>query len=487
MLSFKNRMLTICFLCLTTTSCFSTSADSPASTQPAATTPPATTPPVTTPPTTPADGSSPTISVTPATASITVSAEGTSLTLNSLSIGIRQGSSTVLNDGRLLITGGRSNSALIGPQYYRRSSFYTLGSADTLDTGTSAVTTDMQAIRYSHSLITLHNDKVLVIGGYDGSGAITYAEIFNPATEVYSVINEVGCTTALSGELKGIRLSNNKVLVVGSGALAELFDPNAGVQGCFTSISSLNEVRQGMTLTLLNDHNVLVTGGSTATAEIFNSTTNTFSYVVDPMKSVRQNHAAALLADGKVLIAGGVNNALTRLNTAEIFNPADSTFTAIANLNVERTGLSIVRFTSGPKSGQALIIGGLSDSSGNNGETRLEMFDPNTQTFSLMTVRLSEVGVANHTTVRTADGARAVVAGGWNTGSQDVRMYNSQIGYSVSLSATGGTAPYTFAISPAHGVIANNIYYAPITAATVTITATDAANVTGTSVLTLSP
>jgi hypothetical protein len=66
-------------------------------------------------------------------------------------------------------------------------------------------------------------------------------------------------------------------------------------------------------------------------------------------------------------------------------------------------------------------------------------------------------------------------------------MYNSQIGYSVSLSATGGTAPYTFAISPAHGVIANNIYYAPITAATVTITATDAANVTGTSVLTLSP
>ena len=128
-------------------------------------------------------------------------------------------------------------------------------------------------------------------------------------------------------------LGNGQILIAGGGtAAAELYDPTTGV---FTATGSMSTARSGHTATLLVDGTVLITGGKDnsgnvlATAEIYNPTTGTFSPTTGPMNSPRSYHTATMLAswyDGAVLIAGGWNGTST-LATAEIYWPSSGMFT----------------------------------------------------------------------------------------------------------------------------------------------------------------
>ena len=121
----------------------------------------------------------------------------------------------------------------------------------------------------------------------------------------------------------------------------------------------------------------------------------------------------------------------------------------------------------------ALAIGGISNTSGNNGELLLELYDPIAETFSSLTTQFGATGTANHATSLTADGSRVMIAGGWNTGSPETYLFNTRIGYNVQLSATGGTAPYNFAITAGDGVLNGANYTAPPDATDVTFSVTD--------------
>jgi len=100
--------------------------------------------------------------------------------------------------------------------------------------------------------------------------------------------------------------------------------------------------RAGHTATKLQDGRVLLAGGwfliapgqsaTTATAEIFDPATNTFT-ATGSMTTQRADHAAALLPDGRVLITGGgrlVGTFLEDLATAEVFDPTTGIFTALS-------------------------------------------------------------------------------------------------------------------------------------------------------------
>jgi hypothetical protein len=115
------------------------------------------------------------------------------------------------------------------------------------------------------------------------------------------------------------------------------------------------------------------------------------------MGTARAAHSATLLADGEVLIAGGIGDR-GPLQTAELYDPATGTFSAVGSMAEARSGrIGAIRLLDG----RVLMIGGSESPS-------TELFDPPTGTFVVaapMSVAHPGSGVA-----LLADG-RVLVAG----------------------------------------------------------------------------
>src|SRR5262249_36210210 len=135
-------------------------------------------------------------------------------------------------------------------------------------------------------------------------------------------------------------LADGRVLVAGgtgaSGALssAEIFDPANAAAGFQSVGSAMTAARSGHTATLLNNDSVLIAGGEdTRTAEIFNPAPLTFSPALWNLTVARSGLTATLFTDDSVLLAGG------NVDSMETFTPADQKFTLDqATMSVVRTG-----------------------------------------------------------------------------------------------------------------------------------------------------
>jgi N-acetylneuraminic acid mutarotase len=78
------------------------------------------------------------------------------------------------------------------------------------------------------------------------------------------------------------------------------------------------------------------------------------------MSTAGESHTATMLANGKVLVVGGIDKAgavadIHYLATAEIFDPANGTFTAAGNMEIERSDHAATLL----KDGRVLITGGI--------------------------------------------------------------------------------------------------------------------------------
>jgi hypothetical protein len=280
---------------------------------------------------------------------------------------------TLLKDGRVLITGGRERQGTV------------LNSAEIYDpqTGQFTATGQMAFKRVGHSATLLPNGKVLIAGGSVEEfffGALSSAELYDPATGTFSPTGEM---TVKRLAHKATLLKNGKVLITGGQSeewanhqSAEIYDPE---KGSFTFAARMNEKRADHTATLLTDGRVLVTGGSdarngplqvSATAEIYDPVKNSFT-AAGKMSVVRFKHSAELLPDGKVIVIGGSNVMLWsgRYASAEIFDPANGTFTPTGNLNTARYKIrdAVVLLTNG----KILVAGG----------GRAEVYDPQSGLF----------------------------------------------------------------------------------------------------------
>src|SRR5438046_693432 len=108
-------------------------------------------------------------------------------------------------------------------------------------------------------------------------------------------------------------------------AIAMLVDASSSSQ--VEQLGPLVVPRTGHAATVLADGRVLITGGRdgagtiVATAEIFDPATET-STAVGALVTARVSHTATLLPNGRVLIAGGTS-ATGSLSSAEIFDPAN--------------------------------------------------------------------------------------------------------------------------------------------------------------------
>ena len=107
-------------------------------------------------------------------------------------------------------------------------------------------------------------------------------------------------------------------------------------------------------------------GARDTSAEIFDPNTGRFTVLTGHLLEARQHHGAALLTDGTVLIAGGLGKEGKALDTAEVFNSANSQFEAIVGwMGAKRINPAINQLPDG----KVQVIGG------DDGGT-MEMYSP---------------------------------------------------------------------------------------------------------------
>ena len=115
-------------------------------------------------------------------------------------------------------------------------------------------------------------------------------------------------------------------------AAAGLGPPNTWIP-----TGQMHAARTGQTATLLPDGRVLVAGGGTATAELYDPSTGKFA-ATGSMVQARVSQTATLLSSGKVLVAGGIGPpGPTVLAEAELYDPATGSFKqTLGNLTTAR-------------------------------------------------------------------------------------------------------------------------------------------------------
>ena len=129
------------------------------------------------------------------------------------------------------------------------------------DTGTWITTGSLTTARYGHTATLLSDGRVLVVGGYGGSGSyLASAEIYNLATGTWDTASPL--TTARANHTATMLL-DGKVLIAGgwNGITyqdsTEIYDPAAKT---WITTGSLTTARYGHTATLLSDGRVLSCG-----------------------------------------------------------------------------------------------------------------------------------------------------------------------------------------------------------------------------------
>lgn len=276
----------------------------------------------------------------------------------------------VLNDGRVLFTGGVDGTGAVVPD------------CEIYDPSThsfSAVAA-MPGPRAGHAAATLPDGRVLVVGGTtvinDLTAAVTNAlntaALYNPATNTWSAAAAIGGRRIFPSLT---RLNTGRMLIAGgievtilfgipvalaSTNRAQLYNPATNAWSNAANLPFARAYHHDNQVTL-PDGRVLLTGGvlvpdllnaqnatAIANADLYQPATNTWTTTT--MSIARTSHAATLLSNGLVAVTGGATGLLaapTGLDLVSTFDPATNTWTDLSNLNDERAGHAAAQLPDG--------------------------------------------------------------------------------------------------------------------------------------------
>jgi Kelch motif/Galactose oxidase, central domain len=205
---------------------------------------------------------------------------------------------------------------------------------------------------------------------------------------------------------------------------AELYHPdtNEWIQTASTFIQ-----RVAHTATLLPDGSVLVVGGGNfrfngiLETEIYNPSSQSWSFTRRPLNFPRQEHAATPLQDGKVLVAGGLGGVPVAglLSSTEIFDPTTQEWTAVGNLNKPKFRATATLLSDGT----VVLVGGFDTS--DPPHFSVELFNPATLAWTPAEDLLSG-SRWGHTATRLSDG-KVLVAGGARVDDPEVPLISCEI------------------------------------------------------------
>ena len=345
---------------------------------------------------------------------------------------------TQLTSGQVLIGGGINSSGALN-----EAEIYTLTSQ------TFAAISPMNVARWLHTATLLNDGTVLIAGGSSVSNETTLnsAEIYDPVAGTFTLLQNT-LNTARVGHTASL-LSNGQVLIVGgydptTGIIsdAELYDPTAQI---FIDLGNTNTPRFHHTATLLQNGQVLIAGGETDptpsgaynTAEIFNPLTWTFTALSVNMTTAREGHAATLLNNGQVLVTGGDLPGAGSLNTAEMYNPVANTFTAVSST---MTSPRIYHDANLLNGGTVLLSGGENDSGGDGTALNTaEVYNPTSATFAALAGNMTSV--REHQTATLLNNGTVLEDGG----TDGTNIFNTAEIYTASQL----TSLASIAVSPA--------------------------------------
>ena len=134
-------------------------------------------------------------------------------------------------------------------------------------------------------------------------------------------------------------VASNSVLIVGGsdGSVAlSLTETFLSSNGSFLRLGNTSAIRRFHTVDRLNDRIVVIAGGwsSSLTAELYNALAGV-SNVTISLSAARAEHASSLINDGsnattKLLLVGGLDGT-SKLDTGDVFHTTTGVFTAVSN------------------------------------------------------------------------------------------------------------------------------------------------------------
>jgi hypothetical protein len=251
----------------------------------------------------------------------------------------------LLTNGKVLMVGGLVSSPSVGGPQGAAAEIYDPATRTFAPAGTYSHTNTMYPSAGGviwPAVSRLADGRVLVTGNNS-------AELYDPATGTFRLTGDVASLAYQRGFYmhSSTLLLNGKVLIAGGTDdllpldNAELYDP---ATGAFAAFLGMNVRRSGHTSTLMPDGSVLITGGETflfegtsgrfggslASTELYDPSTGTFSNA-GSMLANRSDHRATLLQNGNVLITGGVQyfpfvrgatSGIRHTASAELYVPA---------------------------------------------------------------------------------------------------------------------------------------------------------------------
>jgi hypothetical protein len=259
----------------------------------------------------------------------------------------------------------------------------------------------MKSRRVAHTSTLLEDGKVLMTGGYDGNTAVDTAEIYDPATNSFTLL--AAKMPVKMAYQTATLLPDGKVLLVGghdgvnTQSSRMIYDPAtqtfSSVNNCESAQGAVAACspRYNHTATLLDDGRVLIVGGWVtgyslgSTAEVYDPATGKFTTLAAALPNVRYDstterfvadalateparlgyHSAVKLPNGRVLLAAGVLESSPQhdMGSSSLvfsFDPEDDTFVVAADLEIDRFNYNYVANAALTLNNELFIIGGVS-------------------------------------------------------------------------------------------------------------------------------
>jgi hypothetical protein len=234
-----------------------------------------------------------------------------------------------------------------------------------------------------HTATLLQDGRVLIAGGHDlavppsARGAVLY----DPKTDSFV---RTGSMAVDREFFNATLLPDGRVLMTGGlDSVAELYDTSTGT----FSATGVATPRSDNTATALLDGRVLLAGGfwtdgELSSSEIYDPALGTF-VSTGSMRVAREQHAAVLMADGRVLIAGGFHGGRDGFlgtpkvfDSAEVYDPSTGKFAPAGSMKVARSYATATLL----RDGRILVAGGEGDDY--SPLASAEIYDPADGTFT---------------------------------------------------------------------------------------------------------